>query len=126
MTSSQRIDPNVLHRRSIRLRGYDYTSAGMYFVTIVTHGRLCLFGDVSSDEMRLNDGGELIRRAWQVLPNLFPAVAIDEFVVMPNHIHSILVINETVEAALEGTRIPLAPYPSDNTSTWSNEECSIP
>ena len=98
MTSSQRFDPNVHHRRSIRLRGYDYASAGMYFVTIVTLGRLCLFGDVSSDEMRLNDGGELIRRAWQELPNRFPAVAIDEFVVMPNHISGILVINETVGA----------------------------
>ena len=85
--------------------GYDYASAGMYFVTIVTLGRLCLFGDVSSDEMRLNDGGELIRRAWQELPNRFPAVAIDEFVVMPNHISGILIINETVGAP----RIPPAP-----------------
>ena len=79
-------DPDKHHRRSIRLAGYDYTQAGAYFVTIVTHERALLFND------------PLLRRVaeaiWQHIPRHFPHVALDEWVVMPNHIHGILWIKD--------------------------------
>jgi REP element-mobilizing transposase RayT len=77
-----RYDPDKHHRRSIRLKGYDYTQAGAYFVTIVTHGRELLFEN------------PVLRRVaetmWQRIPQHFPRVELDEWVVMPNHIHGIL------------------------------------
>ncbi|MCA1554299.1 MAG: hypothetical protein LC737_07975 [Chloroflexi bacterium] len=85
-------DPFKYHRRSIRLRGYDYSQAGAYFVTICAQNRECLFGEVVDGEMELNDAGAMLVRWWDELPNKFPAVESDAFVVMPNHIHGIVVI----------------------------------
>jgi putative transposase len=83
------------HRRSIRLKGYDYTQAGAYFVTICTKDRACLFGDVADGVMRLNQMGHIVRQCWLAIPNHVPHVLLDEFVVMPNHVHGILVIMPT-------------------------------
>jgi len=80
------------HRRSIRLKGHDYAQAGVYFVTICTQGRECLFGEVVNDRMQLNDAGRMMESAWLDLPNRFPTVELDEFVIMPNHMHGIIVI----------------------------------
>jgi putative transposase len=80
------------HRRSIRLKGYDYTRAGAYFVTICTKDRACLFGDVSDGVMRLNQMGHIVWQCWLAIPDHFPHVLLDEFVVMPNHVHGIIVI----------------------------------
>jgi putative transposase len=80
------------HRRSIRLKGYDYANAGAYFVTIVTQGRACLFGEIVNTETRLNDAGSMIERWWFELNNKFSTVETDEFVIMPNHFHGIVVI----------------------------------
>lgn len=80
------------HRRSIRLRGYDYSRAGAYFITICTQGRACLFGDIVDGEMVLNDAGRVAWRCWHEVPDHFPHAELDEFVVMPNHIHGIIVI----------------------------------
>jgi len=85
-------DPQRHHRRSIRLKGYDYTQAGVYFVTICTQARECLFGDVVNDQMRLNDAGQMVESAWLDLPQRFPNVELDEFVIMPNHMHGIILI----------------------------------
>lgn len=82
-------------RRFIRLKGYDYSQAGAYFVTICTQGRLCLFGDVMDTEMRLSDAGRMVESVWDSLPERFLNVALDAFVVMPNHIHAVLVILDT-------------------------------
>jgi REP element-mobilizing transposase RayT len=87
-----RYDPKKHHRRSIRLKGYDYSQAGAYFVTICTQDRACLFGEVVDGEMRLNDVGRMVVAEWERLPERFPDVALDAFVVMPNHIHGIIVI----------------------------------
>ena len=76
-------NPDKHHRRSIRLAGYDYTQAGGYHVTLVTHGRECLFGEVVEGEMRLNWGGQVARREWVRLARRFPHVQLDAFVVMP-------------------------------------------
>jgi len=87
-----KFDPKIHHRRSIRLKGYDYRQAGGYFVTMVTQGRDALFGEVVNGEMILNDAGEMIVRWWLELPNKFPNVNVDIFVVMPNHFHGIIFI----------------------------------
>ena len=85
-------NPGIHHRRSIRLKEFDYSSAGAYFVTICTHGRECLFGDIAGGEMRMNDAGRMVEEWWANLPGKFPDVAIDEFVVMPNHFHGIVCV----------------------------------
>jgi putative transposase len=78
------------HRRSIRLRDHDYARPGAYFVTIVTQGRKCLFGEIVEAEMQLNDAGRIIQTAWNDLPNHYANVEVDTFVVMLNHIHGII------------------------------------
>ncbi len=88
-------DPKKHHRRSIRLNGYDYAQPGAYFVTTVTHQRECLFGDVVDGEMMLNVCGEIAKLVWDELPNHYPYVILDEFCVMPNHVHMIIVLSET-------------------------------
>jgi len=80
------------HRRSIRLQGYDYANSGAYFVTIVTQGRACLFGEIVNAETRLNDARSVIERWWFELNNKFRTVETDNFVIMPNHFHGIVVI----------------------------------
>jgi putative transposase len=81
---------NQHHRRSIRLPGYNYTAAGAYFITICTHQRECLFGEVENGEMRLNLFGEIVRSVWTKLPQHFRSIELDEFVIMPNHMHGII------------------------------------
>jgi putative transposase len=78
------------HRRSIRLRGYDYTRTGAYFVTICTHGRVCLFGDIADGKTRSNNAGLMIKKWWGELNRKFPTVETDEYIVMPNHFHGII------------------------------------
>jgi REP element-mobilizing transposase RayT len=85
-------NPGIHRRRSLRLKRYDYTHVGAYFVTIVTQGRLCLFGEIVGKEMRLNKAGEMMCGIWEALPQRFPTIEIDMFVVMPNHLHGIVVI----------------------------------
>jgi REP element-mobilizing transposase RayT len=80
-------DPQKHHRRSIRLKGYDYTQPGAYFVTVVTHGRECLFGEIVDREMRLNEAGRMVEQCWLDIPSHFPHVELDAFVIMPNHVH---------------------------------------
>jgi len=90
-----RYDPNKHHRRSIRLKGYDYTQAGVYFVTIVTQNRACLFGDIVAGEVRLNAFGQAVAETWLWLATQYGYVELDEWVVMPNHLHGIVVITDT-------------------------------
>ncbi len=87
-------DPHLHHRRSIRLPGYDYAAAGGYFITICTQHRECLFGEVVDGEMRLNEAGKMVAECWQWLSTQFPQIAIDAWVVMPNHFHGVLVITD--------------------------------
>ena len=94
MTPDRRIrfDPKKHHRKSIRLPGYDYSQAGAYYVTIVTHQRNCLFGEVVNGEMVLNDFGKIAAECWRAIPDHFPLVELGAYVVMPNHVHGIIVI----------------------------------
>ena len=84
------------HRRSIRLPGYDYMSEGGYFITCVTQGRACLFGEVNNGVMKLNNYGEIVKEEWFKTNFLRDNVELvdEEFVVMPNHIHGIIWIIE--------------------------------
>jgi len=81
------------HRHSIRLHGYDYSQSGAYFITLCVQGRECLFGEIVNGEMRLNDAGEFAKRCWIGISEHFPHVKLDEFVIMPNHVHGILIIH---------------------------------
>lgn len=82
------------HRRSIRLKGFDYSQAGAYFVTVVTQNRLCVFGEIQNEMMILNDIGKMIENCWLDLPNRFPTIDVDEYVIMPNHFHGIIIITD--------------------------------
>jgi REP element-mobilizing transposase RayT len=79
-------------RRSIRLPGYDYASAGWYFVTIVCHKRQNLFGEIHNGQMVLNAAGKMVEECWFNIPKHFPNTELHEFVVMPNHVHGIIEI----------------------------------
>ena len=82
-------NPNNHHRRSIRLKGYDYSQAGLYFITICTRDRLCLFGTIENEGMILNDAGRLAEHCWMEIPEHYPETQLHEYVIMPNHIHGI-------------------------------------
>ncbi len=86
--------PEKHARRSLRLQGYDYSSAGMYFITICTYQRQCLFGEIAEGEMRLNEYGQIARSHGLKLPRYHRHLQLDAFVVMPNHIHGILVLTD--------------------------------
>jgi REP element-mobilizing transposase RayT len=81
-------------RRSIRLKGYDYASPGAYFVTICVRGGECLLGEVVDGEMQLNERGRVVGYYWGRMPRHFPHVELDAWVVMPNHVHGIIVITD--------------------------------
>jgi len=85
-------DPHRLNRHSIRLRGYDYTQAGLYFLTICAYRGQCLFGKIRNGKMLFNEAGRIVLRVWQALPARFPSVSLDTWVVMPNHFHGIIVL----------------------------------
>jgi REP element-mobilizing transposase RayT len=101
-------DPWKHHRHSIRLKGYDYTRPGAYFVTIVTKNREYLFGDVVAGVMKPNDAGCIIETVWHELPARFPIVELDAFIVMPNHIHGIIILSDPVDPVGAGSPRPTA------------------
>jgi len=82
----------IHHLRSIRLKGYDYSEPGDYFVTVCTKGFKCLFGDVVDGEVVLNKVGEATRKSWMEIPRHFLNIELDEFSIMPNHVHGIITI----------------------------------
>lgn len=87
-----KFDPNIHRRRSIRLKGYDYSQAGAYFVTIVTWQRECLFGDVVEGVFNQNNFGLIANFEWKKLSKRFSGLYLDHFVIMPNHMHGIIMI----------------------------------
>ena len=87
-------DPEKHHRRSIRLADYDYSQPGAYFITICTQDKVCLFGKVIDGEMHLNAFGWIVDEEWQKTAQVRSNVLLDEFVVMPNHVHGIIRIIE--------------------------------
>ncbi len=86
----------LLARKTNRLREYDYSMTGYYYVTICTYNREELFGHIENNQMILNKSGRIAKTAWLEIPNHFPNIELDEFIVMPNHIHGIIIINNPV------------------------------
>lgn len=85
--------PNIHHRKSIRLQGYDYSKSGLYYITICLDDRKCLFGNIvrgNYDEMVLNDAGEIADKCWLEIPKHFPNAVLHEYIIMPNHVHGII------------------------------------
>ena len=82
------------NRRSIRLHGYDYSQVGAYFVTVCARNRECLFGDAVNGKTMLNEFGEIVAESWKWLATRYGYVELDEWMIMPNHMHGIIVIND--------------------------------
>ncbi|MGY6560114.1 MAG: transposase [Nitritalea sp.] len=101
---------NKGNRKSIRLKGYDYSQAGLYSVTICCQNKLCRFGQIKNHEMILNEMGEIAYQEWLALPERFVHVELDVFQIMPNHMHGIIQLTDDLQAEpirAEGNRIPL-------------------
>jgi putative transposase len=127
MSNKSTYNPAIHHRRAIRLKGYDYTKAGLYFITICCRDRLCRFGHIvgagftsaldshptpvpdrgnregcpTSARMVLNELGEIAYREWVKLSERFPAVELDVFQIMPNHMHGIIILTEPAGETVE-------------------------
>jgi len=99
MKSTNNSDPKTKHRKSIRLKGFDYSQAGGYFITVSTLKKMCLFGEVADGVMQVNPLGKIVQECWNANPIHFQNVTTDEFVIMPNHIHGVIFINEKDMAA---------------------------
>ena len=106
----QKYNPNIHHRRSIRLKGYDYTQAGLYFITICCHRRgnpsWLPFGKIENGEMILNDAGIMVETEWMHLKSRFPNIELHEYVIMPNHFHGILEIVGTTLVVAQNNTVP--------------------
>ena len=90
MNHKSKYNPQIHHRRSIRLNGYDYSQAGVYFITICCQDMICRFGNIINNEMELNEFGKTAHNEWLKLPQRFPNFELDVFQIMPNHIHGIM------------------------------------
>jgi REP element-mobilizing transposase RayT len=100
-------DPLVHRRRSIRLKGYNYAHSGCYFATLCSQGRSCLFGRIQDGEMKLSAAGECLYEWWVRLSGKFPGVDTDAFVVMPNHMHGIIVLEPSGDDLVRTERTTL-------------------
>jgi len=87
-------NPHKHHRRSIRLKEYDYSQPGGYYITICTQNREILFGDIEKGKMILNEIGKIVKNYWLKIPDLRSYIELDEFIIMPNHFHGIMIIKE--------------------------------
>jgi REP element-mobilizing transposase RayT len=101
-----REENRILNRRSIRLKEYDYSQAGAYFVTICTNNRECLFGEIMGGKMVLNKLGEIVEEEWEISSRIRSEIELHSFVIMPNHIHGIMVIRDHRSVGATG-RSPL-------------------
>ena len=93
-------DLKIHHRTSIRLRGHDYTQAGEYYVTLCVKDRECLLGEIVQNHVKLSRIGEIAKKCWEEIPKHFPNAGLDEYVIMPNHIHGVIILDNPV-----GTRL---------------------
>lgn len=109
-------DPDKHKRQSRRLKGYDYSQVGAYFVTICTQHRACLFAEVADGDVVLNEAGAMVGSWWQRMSDKFLTVDTDAFVIMPDHIHGVVVITSPVGATLCGR--PSASIPHGRPDEW--------
>lgn len=123
-------DPNLHHRRSIRLSKYDYSQSGAYFITVCAQDHICRFGRIIDGVMHLNQAGLMIDQQWHALAQRFPTIQLDAHIVMPNHFHGIIMLtdpthdvecNQTVGVPLVGTP---SQYPGGHGVEGRHEACS--
>jgi len=93
-------------RRSLRLRDYDYSQPGAYFVTICTKDHLHQFGEIRGNDIKLNERGSIVEKIWKEIPEHFTNIKLDEFIVMPNHVHGILLLDDTPNCRGTACRAP--------------------
>jgi REP element-mobilizing transposase RayT len=117
-------NPNIHHRRSIRMKGYDYSREGLYFVTICVQNRACLFGKITNGEMILNEYGQIVQMVWNELPRHYANIQLDEFIVMPNHIHGIIAITD--ENAVDIVGAGFKPAPTTEPTTIPTTKHGLP
>lgn len=86
-------NPDKYHRKYIRLKEYDYSSKGFYYVTLCVNEQLCLFGDIEDGKIKLNDAGKMVGKIWQEIPKYYASAKIDEYIVILNHFHGIIILN---------------------------------
>ena len=91
-------NPIIHNRKSLRLKGYDYSTPGKYFITICAQDREMRFGEIINGKMITNDVGKMIETVWREIPQFYPGIGIDAFQIMPNHFHGIIVIMETCQS----------------------------
>ncbi len=101
------------NRKTIRLKYYDYSQSGMYYVTICTHNRQNIFGEIINGEIVLNKFGELAKNEWERTSEIRHNVILDEFIIMPNHIHGIIIIKTGRDTVL---RVPTTNFNYPNTT----------
>jgi putative transposase len=114
-------NPDKRKRRSIRLKGYDYSAAGMYFITLCTYQRECRFGEIVDGVMRLNPLGQIVQTHWMRLPKHHPNLRLDAFIVMPNHFHGILVLTSN-----QPPHSPVGAGLADTSTVSANSETTKP
>jgi REP element-mobilizing transposase RayT len=115
-------NPKIHHRRSIRLKGYDYSKAGAYFITLCCQDMKHRFGKIENGEMILNENGKIAYNEWAKLPSRFPNMELDVFQIMPNHIHGILiVVDAPVGTPLAGVQNII----NENCDVFINENCDV-
>ena len=102
---NMKYNPDIHHRRSIRLKHYDYSQAGAYFVTICAKDRECYFGNIKGGELQLNDAGSMIEKWWRKIPEKFSSSEIDLHIIMPNHFHGIIAIVGADPCVCPDTRV---------------------
>lgn len=113
------MDTSSKERRLNRLKDYDYSQIGYYFVTICTKNKIEHFGKIENGKTILNRYGEITQRYWKGIPNNYKNVRIDEFIIMPNHIHGIIIIKENYDNVV---RTEQCSVPTDNTNKMSKRK----
>jgi len=96
----------TLHRtrKSLRLPDYDYSQPGSYFVTILVHSRECILCQILDHQIALYDAGRIVEKTWKELPNHYPGIRLEAFVVMPNHFHGVITLEDTIKPLSEIVR----------------------
>ena len=114
-------NPKIHHRRSIRLKGYDYSQPGCYFITICAQNRRCIFGEIIDGQMVLNEFGEIVNDEWLKIPDRFPGIELDVFQIMPDHFHGIInIVGATlavVPSRAGASRAGASPAPTSTVPT---------
>ncbi|MDD2797573.1 MAG: transposase [Bacteroidales bacterium] len=121
-------NPQIHHRRTIRMKGYDYSQTGLYFITLCTENRAHLFGEIINGKMVLNDAGHVAMQCWAQIPDHFTNAILHEYVVMPNHVHGIVEFvganhysplrgtSRTIGSVVRGFKIGVTKWMRQNTS----------